>query len=260
MKTLIASVAVALSISMPLAMAEPTTCVEVMAEIGAGNTNNLGWYWQNCNAPVEPGRQTRAVVDLPWSSFKTTFDGGLTEAQLDGVAKAFYAVFAEPGQQNCYSFDNAPGGGTAGFQSPPSSVKAFCRTLTTDGAKEQLDFGVVGTTPGTGTLGSYTAPGTREGTSFGSAPDASPASSHTIKYVDDTMAALSAADANATAINVNTAVTQMFACATAGVALAEPSGCAIGDTTTGGQIFVLKISPTTGTWGLSGTPSVGYLK
>lgn len=263
MKTLIASVAVALSISIPPAMATPTTCVEVMKEINAGNTSNLGWYWQNCNAPAEQvqGRQTRATADLSWSAFKTAYANGVaTEANLDAVAKALYTVFAEPGQQNCYSFDNAPGGGTAGFQSPPSSTKGFCRTLTTDGNKEQLTFGTVGTTAGTGTDGSYTAPGTREGTNFGPLPEASPGSSHTLMYVEDTMQELAIADPLATPEVINAAVTQMFTCAADGVALAEPAGCLIGDSTTGGQIFAIKISPTTGSWGLSGFPGVTYKK
>lgn len=235
------------------------TCLGALDDMQKGVAGAGQWYWDNCNAQIEAsGRNVRADENIPFSTFKTTYNGTLTAAVIDGVVKAFNAVLFAPNNNACYSFDPPPGGGTAGFASPPSSTKSFCASPRTDSNFEKITFGVLGTTSGTGTDGSVTMPMTGHGFSFGSTPEASPDSSHTLNYVEATMTALTAADVNATAANVNAFITQIFVCGTAAKALPKPVGCMIGDATVGGEAFVFKISITTGTWGLTSMPSITY--
>lgn len=254
-----------LAVGLVTQVSAQTTCLGALDEMQKGDAGAASWYWDNCNIPtaaaeaMESGRNTRAATNIDYATFKSTYNGTLTAAQIDGVVKAFNAVLFTVGSQNCYSFDPNPASGATGFASAASSTKSFCATLRTDGNQEKLTFGTLGTTSGTGVNGSFVAPGTGQGFTFGSTPDPAPASSHVIVYLPDTMAALAAADTNATAGNVNTFITQAFACGTAAKALTIPAGCVIGDATTDGEAFTFKISATTGSWSLTGMKSTTYI-
>lgn len=232
------------------------TCKDVSELLTTGDQMVMQYYYDNCfsSEPVIRGRQVRGDTDVQWSAFLTTYPGTLSAAQANGVIKAFNSVFAAHGSRTCYSFDPATAtGGT--FESPASTKKAFCRDPKFDSGNPQVTFGT------TGSNGSVTYVVDGEASSFGTLPEAT--SNYTVKYVTDTMAALVAADANATGGNVNTLITQLFVCATAAkdilTASGGGSGCLIGDATnTNGMFAKIAISPTTGSWGLSSFPVFSY--
>lgn len=249
--------AVVLLASPVAVFASDSTCKDVSDLLPYGDPLVAGYYYNNCftDEPLDqPGRMVRGDTDVQWSAFLTTYLGTLTAAQANGVIKAFNIVFAAHGSRICYSFDPATAtGGT--FESPASTKKAFCRDPKFSSGNPQVTFGT------TGSNGSVTYVVDGEASSFGTLPEAT--SNYTVKYVTDTMAALLAADANATAANVNTLVTQLFVCATAAKSILTASGggsgCLIGDaTSTNGMFAKIAISPTTGNWSLSSFPTFSY--
>lgn len=209
-----------------------------------------------CNEPFVPSRARAGEQDVSWASFKTTYSGGLTAEQLDGVAKALNAVLAAKGTLTVASFDNDPASGAAGFTSPPSSIKGFFRKAVYSDDTCQVTFGATGSN-GTMTCkveGEYTVFGTPPATGAGN-------SNYVMAYAPAVMAALGAADPNATGANFNIFVNQLFACMTAAKSVGESgSGCVVGDDTVGGMFGKFKMSPTTGNWSFSGAQRFTYIE
>jgi hypothetical protein len=209
-----------------------------------------------CNVPYQESRVRAGEVDVGWDSFKITYAGGLTAAQLDGVAKALNVVLGAQGTLTAASFDAAPGSGVAGFTSPPSSIKVFFRKAVFSDDTCVVTFGSVGAN------GSMTCAVEGEYTTFGTPPAIGAGNNYVIAYAPTVMAALLAADPNATAANFNVFVTQLFACMTAAKEVGDSgSGCVVGaDTPEAGGIFgKFKMSKTTGSWSYSGAPRTTYV-
>jgi len=212
-----------------------------------------------CHDPsyVESSSRWRAgETDVGWDSFKITYAGGMTVEQLDGIAKALNTVLGAKGTLSVGSFDPAPGSGVAGFTSPPSSTKGFYRKAVFSDDTCVITWGT------TGTDGSMTCKVEGEYTVFGTPPEAGAGNNYTIAYAPTVMAALLAADPNATAENFNIFVTQLFACMTAAKEVGDSgSGCVVGgDTVPGGIFGKFKMSKTTGSWSFSGAPRFTYIE
>lgn len=216
----------------------------------------VGYLATECNEPFVPSRARAGEQNVGWDSFKTTYNGGLTAAQLDGVAKALNAVLAAKGTLTVASFDNDPASGAAGFTSPPSSIKGFYRKAVYSDDTCQITFGTTGA-DGTMTCkveGEYTVFGTPPATGAGK-------SNYTMAYAPTVMGALAAADPNATPANFNIFLNQLFACMTAAKNVGESgSGCVVGDDTVGGMFGKFKMSPTTGNWSFSGAQRFTYIE
>jgi len=207
-----------------------------------------------CHDPFYKESRVRIVeraVEVDWDSFKVTYAGGLTAAQLDGIANALNTVLGANGTSLVASFDLPPGSGAAGFTSPspPSSIKGFYRKAVFSDDTCVVTWGT------TGTNGSMTCKVEAEYTTFGTPPEAGAGNNYTIVYAPAVMAALVAADPNATAENFNIFVTQLFACMTVAKEVGDSgSGCVVG-------IFgKFKMSKTTGFWSFSGAPRFTYVE
>jgi hypothetical protein len=215
----------------------------------------VGYLATECNEPFVPTR-TRAAQDVDWTVFKTTYNGGLTAEQLDGIARALNAVLASKGTLVVYSFDNDPASGAAGFTSAPTSVKGFYRKPVFSDDQCVITFGSAGSN------GSMTCGITAEYTTFGVPPAMGEGSSnYTMVYADGTMSALQSVDPNATPQNFNIFVSQIFSCMNTAKDVGDGgSGCVVGDNNVGGVFGKFKMSPTTGNWSFSGSDRFTYVE
>lgn len=241
-KLIALSITVALG-SVPYSVVADDSCKDVGAL-----TTECYTAWEN----IEQGG-TRADSDMAYATFKASYLGTLTEVQLDGIIKALNSVVSR-GSTVVHSFDADPTSGSAGFTSVSTSVKGFYADPSFSSGQCTVTFGTVDSSIGDeiddGVAGSVTCPVEAESTSFGTPP-----TTYTIEYDAATLAALAAADANATAANFDVFVTQLFTAMSDQSLLAEPGGVFLGDATTNGIFGLFKISPTTGNWSYSGTVS-----